>query len=76
MNQFYTQIQPCILKQYKDAIKDEGKETEKEFVFKQCFEIDYYMLLSNLFIWSIANREHSDSGRLKIDLRALLMLLR
>lgn len=47
---FYTQIQSCILKQYKDGIKGKDKETENEFVFKLYFEMEYYMTLSSLFI--------------------------
>lgn len=75
MKLFYTQVQPCVLKQCKGAIKDEDKETEKEFGFKLRFKMGYYVPLSNLFVWSIANREHSNSGKFKIDVRAYLTLL-
>lgn len=50
---FYTQIQSCILKQYKDGIKGKDKETENEFVFKLYFETEYYMTLSSLFIQAL-----------------------
>lgn len=33
------------------------------------------MPLGNLFIWGIATREHSDSGRRRVDIRASLTLL-